>query len=59
MFKAAHGSGDIYELTHIRKDGSRFPAAVYVPPLRDSQHGTVGPDDRHRRQGAQAVRRQN
>src|SRR5205814_9351771 len=26
VFKASRGIEDIYELTHIRKDGSRFPA---------------------------------
>src|SRR6266550_3769338 len=28
VFKAARGIEDIYELTYIRKDGSRFPAIV-------------------------------
>ena len=28
VFKAARGIEDIYELTYIRKDGSRFPAVV-------------------------------
>jgi len=28
---------DIYELTYIRKDGSRFPAVVSVTALRDAQ----------------------
>src|ERR1043165_1417348 len=30
VFKAARGIEDIYELTYIRKDGSRFPAVVSV-----------------------------
>ena len=28
VFKASRGIEDIYELTYIRKDGSRFPAVV-------------------------------
>src|SRR5579872_1560819 len=35
VFKAARGIEDIYELTYIRKDGSRFPAVVSVTALRD------------------------
>ena len=30
VFKASRGIEDIYELTYIRKDGSRFPAIVSV-----------------------------
>src|SRR6185295_7280122 len=30
VFKASRGIEDIYELTYIRKDGSRFPAVVSV-----------------------------
>ena len=37
VFKAARGIEDIYELTYIRKDGSRFPAIVSVTALRDDQ----------------------
>jgi PAS domain-containing protein len=33
---------DIYELTYIRKDGSRFPAVVSVTALRDGQGGIIG-----------------
>src|SRR6201987_6204825 len=36
-FKASRGIEDIYELTYIRKDGSRFPAVVSVTALRDPQ----------------------
>ena len=36
-FKASRGIEDIYELTYIRKDGSRFPAIVSVTALRDDQ----------------------
>ncbi len=36
------GSRDIYELTYIRKDGSRFPAVVSVTALRDAQDAIIG-----------------
>ena len=42
VFKASHGIEDIYELTYIRKDGSRFPAVVSVTALRDAQSGIIG-----------------
>ena len=42
VFKAARGIEDIYELTYIRKDGSRFPAVVSVTALRDDQQGIIG-----------------
>src|SRR6202049_2753192 len=41
-FKASRGIEDIYELTYIRKDGSRFPAVVSVTALRDDQGGIIG-----------------
>src|SRR5450756_2903601 len=37
VFKASRGIEDIYELTYIRKDGSRFPAVVSVTALRGAQ----------------------
>ena len=42
VFKASHGIEDIYELTYIRKDGSRFPAVVSVTALRDDNDGIIG-----------------
>jgi PAS domain S-box-containing protein len=41
-FKASRGIEDIYELTYIRKDGSRFPAIVSVTALRDDQTAIIG-----------------
>jgi PAS domain-containing protein len=37
VFKASRGIEGIYELTYIRKDGSRFPAVVSVTALRDAE----------------------
>ncbi|MFZ4536776.1 PAS domain S-box protein [Propionivibrio sp.] len=42
VFKASRGIEDIYELTYIRKDGSRFPAVVSVTALRDAQECIIG-----------------
>ena len=42
VFKASRGIEDIYELTYIRKDGSRFPAMVSVTALRDAQKAIIG-----------------
>lgn len=42
VFKALRGIEDIYELTYIRKDGSRFPAIVSVTALREAQGGIIG-----------------
>ena len=42
VFKASRGIEDIYELTYIRKDGSRFSAVVSVTALRDAQGGIIG-----------------
>src|ERR1700675_4991101 len=55
VFKASRGIEDIYELTYIRKDGSRFPAIVSVTALRDDQGAIIGylligPDNTARKQ---------
>jgi PAS domain S-box-containing protein len=42
VFKASRAIEDIYELTYIRKDGTRFPAVVSVTALRDSQRTIIG-----------------
>src|SRR5207237_182512 len=42
LLKDSRGIEDIYELTYIRKDGSRFPAVVSVTALRDDHSGIIG-----------------
>src|SRR4030081_1470998 len=42
VFKASRGIEDIYELTYIRKDRSRFPAVVSVTALRDARDAIIG-----------------
>ena len=42
VFKASRGIEDIYELTYIRKDGTRFPAVVSVTALRDDAGSIIG-----------------
>jgi PAS domain S-box-containing protein len=42
VFKASRGIEDIYELTYIRQDGSRFPAIVSVTALRDDHGAIIG-----------------
>src|SRR6202051_5085535 len=59
-FKAARGIEDIYELTYIRKDGSRFPACVSVTALRDAQdviigYLLIGTDNTARKQAEEAL----
>ncbi|MGB7906021.1 MAG: histidine kinase dimerization/phospho-acceptor domain-containing protein, partial [Steroidobacteraceae bacterium] len=41
-FKASRGIEDIYELTYICKDGSRFPAIVSITALRDDYDDIIG-----------------
>ena len=41
-FKASRGIEDIYELTYIRKDGTRLPAVVSVTALRDAENAIIG-----------------
>jgi signal transduction histidine kinase/CheY-like chemotaxis protein len=42
VFKASRGIEDIYELTYIRKDGSRVPAVVSITALRDAGETIIG-----------------
>ena len=61
VFKASRGIEDIYELTYIRKDGSRFPAVVSVTALRDAQEKIIGylligTDNTARRKAEEALR---
>ena len=41
-FKASRGIEDIYELTYICRDGSRFPAIVSITALRDDHTDLIG-----------------
>ncbi|MEO7106414.1 MAG: PAS domain S-box protein, partial [Rhodoferax sp.] len=41
-FKASRGIEDIYELSYIRKDGSRLPAVVSVTALRSADNTIIG-----------------
>jgi signal transduction histidine kinase/ActR/RegA family two-component response regulator len=41
-FKASREIQDIYELTYICKDGSRFPAVVSITALRDDYGDIIG-----------------
>jgi PAS domain S-box-containing protein len=42
VFKASRGIEDIYELTYVRKDGTRLPAVVSVTALRDANGAIIG-----------------
>ncbi len=62
VFKASRGIEDIYELSYIRKDGSRFPAVVSVTALRDDQDAIIGylligTDNTARKQAEEALLR--
>ncbi|MCA1780259.1 MAG: PAS domain S-box protein, partial [Xanthomonadaceae bacterium] len=41
-FKASRGIEDVYELTFIHKDGSRFPAIVSITALRSDYDDIIG-----------------
>jgi len=41
-FKASRGIEDVYDLTYIRKDGSRFPAIISITALRDDYGNIIG-----------------
>jgi signal transduction histidine kinase/AmiR/NasT family two-component response regulator len=41
-YKASRGIEDMYELTYICKDGSRFPAIVSITALRDDDRTVIG-----------------
>jgi len=61
VFKASRAIEDIYELTFIRKDGSRLPAVMSVTALRDAQDAIIGylligTDNSARKQAAGALR---
>jgi PAS domain S-box-containing protein len=62
VFKASRGIEDIYELTYLRKDGSRCPAVVSVTALRDvNDHGgiigylLIGTDNTARKRAEEAL----
>jgi signal transduction histidine kinase len=64
VFKASRGIVDIYDLTKIRRAGSRFPAVVSVTALRDPHEGIIGylligTDNTERKQAADLIRRLN
>jgi PAS domain S-box-containing protein len=42
VYKASRGIEDIYDLTYVRKDGTRFPANVSVTALRDVERKVIG-----------------
>jgi diguanylate cyclase (GGDEF)-like protein/PAS domain S-box-containing protein len=61
VFKASRGIEDIYELTYIRKDGSRFPAVVSVTSLHDADNNIIGylligTDNTARKQGEEKLK---
>ena len=60
VFKASRGIEDIYELTYVRKDGSRLPAVVSVTALRDAHeviigYLLIGTDNTARKQAEEAL----
>jgi PAS domain S-box-containing protein len=60
VFKASRGIEDIYELTYIRKNGSRLPAVVSITALRDDSgeiigYLLIGTDNTARKQAEEAL----
>ena len=60
-FKASRDVEDIYELTYICKDGSRFPAIVSITALRDDYgiilgYLLIGADNSARKRGELALK---
>jgi diguanylate cyclase (GGDEF)-like protein/PAS domain S-box-containing protein len=41
-YKAARGIEDIFDISYVCKDGSRFPVVVSVTALRDAQDAIIG-----------------
>ena len=61
VFKASRGIEDVYELTQIREDSSRYPAILSVTALRDAQDAIIGylligTDNSARKQAEEALR---
>ncbi|AMM23524.1 PAS domain-containing sensor histidine kinase [Variovorax sp. PAMC 28711] len=63
VFKSCRGIEDIYELTCIRKDGSRLPVVVSVTALRDPADAVIGylliATDNSARKQAEAAKREH
>ncbi len=61
VFKASRGIEDIYELTYVRQDGSRFPAIVSVTALRAGEsiigYLLIGTDNTARKQAELALQK--
>ncbi|WP_262965484.1 PAS domain S-box protein [Methylobacter psychrophilus] len=60
-YKASRGIEDIYELTYIRKNGSRFPAMVSITALRSSSiiigYLLIAIDNTVKKQAEETIRR--
>ncbi len=41
-YKASRGIEDVYELTYVCKNGTRFPAVISITALRDDQGKVIG-----------------
>jgi PAS domain S-box-containing protein len=42
VFKASRSIEDVFEMTYIRKDGTKLPAIISVTALRDTEGGIIG-----------------